>query len=183
MVQLGDEKMREGAPSRARPDDDAWEGIPEIRSPKDYIDSLRGRELNVRLFGERVAEPVDHPMIRPSINALAATYQLASDDPELATAHSPLIDARVNRFLHVPTSSEDLVRKHKMQRRMGQITGTCFQRCAGLEQLPQHDSPPATGRDSSAAAERWVCSPAAVQGFKDRLARQLVEPVKLAKIQ
>ncbi|MEM0954226.1 MAG: 4-hydroxyphenylacetate 3-hydroxylase N-terminal domain-containing protein [Pseudomonadota bacterium] len=104
-----------------------------LESPEAYIDSLRNRELEVHLFGERIQEPTDHPMIRPSINALAASYQLALDDPELATAESPYTGSRVNRFLHIPTSSADLVNKNRMQRRMGQITGTCFQRCAGLD--------------------------------------------------
>src|SRR5690606_27788051 len=84
---------------------------------------------------EKIAEPVDHPIIRPSINALKRTYDLAIEDPELASAHSPLIDARVNRFLHIVESPEDLVMKNKMQRRMGQLTGTCFQRCAGLDTI------------------------------------------------
>lgn len=104
-----------------------------LTSGADYIDSLRGRNLDVYLFGERIEEPVDHPMIRPSMNALAASYELAIDDPELATAVSPYTGSRVNRFLHIPTCPEDLVNKNRMQRRMGQITGTCFQRCAGLD--------------------------------------------------
>ena len=104
-----------------------------LESGDDYIDSLRDRGLKVFLFGEQIEEPVDHPIIRPSINALAASYQLAQDDPDLATAESPYTGTRVNRFLHIPTSPEDLVNKNRMQRRMGQITGTCFQRCAGLD--------------------------------------------------
>jgi 4-hydroxybutyryl-CoA dehydratase/vinylacetyl-CoA-Delta-isomerase len=48
-----------------------------IRSGEQYIESLRGRDLNVFLFGERVEEPVDHPIIRPSINAVARTYDFA----------------------------------------------------------------------------------------------------------
>jgi 4-hydroxybutyryl-CoA dehydratase/vinylacetyl-CoA-Delta-isomerase len=101
----------------------------------EYIESLRGRELDVYLLGERIDEPVDHPIIRPSMNALAASYELAVEDPELATARSPYTGTQVNRFLHIPTSPEDLVNKNRMQRRMGQITGTCFQRCAGLDCL------------------------------------------------
>ena len=54
-----------------------------IRSGAEYIQSLRGRNLEVYLFGELVNEPVDHPMIRPSINAVAETYELAEKDPEL----------------------------------------------------------------------------------------------------
>jgi len=36
-----------------------------INSGADYIDTLRGRDLQIYLFGEEVSEPVDHPMIRP----------------------------------------------------------------------------------------------------------------------
>lgn len=110
-----------------------WARFSPIATGEDYVQSLRSRDLTVYLFGERVAEPVDHPIIWPSINALKATYDLASDDPDLATAYSPLIDAPVNRFLHIVESPNDLVMKNRMQRRMGQITGTCFQRCAGLD--------------------------------------------------
>jgi 4-hydroxybutyryl-CoA dehydratase/vinylacetyl-CoA-Delta-isomerase len=104
-----------------------------IRSGKDYIQSLRGRNLKVYLFGELIQEPVDHPLIRPSINALAETFDLALREPELATAYSPLIDGHANRFLHIATSVEDLVNQNKMQRKLGQLTGTCFQRCVGMD--------------------------------------------------
>jgi 4-hydroxybutyryl-CoA dehydratase/vinylacetyl-CoA-Delta-isomerase len=106
-----------------------------IRTGKDYIQSLRGRKLVVYLFGERVAEPVDHPMIRPSINAVAATYDLAESDADLATAVSPFTGERINRFLHIAASREDVVNQNKMQRRLGQLTGTCFQRCVGMDAL------------------------------------------------
>ena len=49
---------------------------------------------------------------------------LAVENPELATALSPFTGERVNRFLHVAQSAEDLVMQNKMQRRLGQLTGT-----------------------------------------------------------
>ena len=107
----------------------------QIRTGDDYIRSLRGRNLNVYLFGEKVAEPVDHPVIRPSINAVAETYDLALRNPVLASAASPYAPGRVNRFLHIAQSPEDLVMQNKMQRRLGQLTGTCFQRCVGMDAL------------------------------------------------
>ena len=106
-----------------------------IRTGTEYIASLRGRKLKVYLFGELVAEPVDHPVIRPSINAVAETYDLAARDPGLAAAVSPYTGAPVNRFLHIAQSREDLVMQNKMQRRLGQLTGTCFQRCVGMDAL------------------------------------------------
>jgi len=104
-----------------------------ITTGEEYIDSLKGRNLDLYLFGERIEEPVEHPMIRPSMNAVKATYELATENPELATVESPIEKQRVNRFLHIPQSPNDLVLKNKMQRKMGQLTGTCFQRCAGLD--------------------------------------------------
>jgi len=112
-----------------------WADFSPIQTGDDYLESIRDRGTLLYLFGETVAEPADHPIIKPSINALKKTYDLAIEDPDLATAYSPYISANVNRFLHIPQSPEDLVQKHKMQRRLGQLTGTCFQRCTGLDTL------------------------------------------------
>ena len=78
-----------------------------INTANDYIESLRGRSMRVYLFGELITEPVDHPMIRPSIHAMAESYDLAVKEPELATALSPFTGERVNRFLHIATSAGD----------------------------------------------------------------------------
>ncbi len=106
-----------------------------IRTGQEYIQSLRGRNLKVYLFGELVKEPVDHPMIRPSINAVAETYDLAAREEDLAAPLSKISGKRVNRFLHIAESANDLVLQNKMQRKLGQLTGTCFQRCVGMDAL------------------------------------------------
>jgi 4-hydroxybutyryl-CoA dehydratase / vinylacetyl-CoA-Delta-isomerase len=106
-----------------------------LRSGAEYIESLRNRKLKVYLFGERVDEPVDHPLIRPSINAVAATYDLAVEDPELGAARSPFTGQKTSRFLHITESAEDVVLQNRMQRRLGRMTGTCFQRCVGMDAL------------------------------------------------
>lgn len=106
-----------------------------IRTGAEYIESLRGRNLRVFLFGELVDEPVDHPIIRPSINAVAETYDLAMQEPELATATSELTGDQVNRFLNIAMNRDDVVLQNKMQRRLGQLTGTCFQRCVGMDAI------------------------------------------------
>jgi 4-hydroxybutyryl-CoA dehydratase/vinylacetyl-CoA-Delta-isomerase len=106
-----------------------------IASGAEYIQSLRGRDIKVYLFGELVKEPVDHPMIRPSINAVAETYDIANSEPEIGSSHSSLTDRKVNRFLHIAESAQDLVNQNRMQRKLGQLTGTCFQRCVGMDAL------------------------------------------------
>ena len=109
-------------------------GMP-IRNGAEYIQSLRGRSLRVFLFGELVEEPVDHPMIRPSINAVAETYDIAERDFEIASAQSSISGMRVNRFLHITENTMDLVNQNRMQRKLGQLTATCFQRCVGMDAL------------------------------------------------
>lgn len=106
-----------------------------IRTGQEYIQSLRGRKLTVYLFGELVKDPVDHPMIRPSINAVAETYDLAAREEQLASPMSKISGKHVNRFLHIAESAQDLVLQNKMQRKLGQLTGTCFQRCVGMDAL------------------------------------------------
>jgi 4-hydroxybutyryl-CoA dehydratase/vinylacetyl-CoA-Delta-isomerase len=106
-----------------------------IATAADYVASLRGRRMNIYFMGERVPEPGDHPVIRPSINAMAETYRLAAERPELASVRTEIGGCQINRFLHVPTSPDELVTKHEMQRELGRRTGTCFQRCVGLDAI------------------------------------------------
>ena len=42
----------------------------------EYIESLRRLNLKVYFMGELIENPVDHPMIRPSMNSVAKTYEL-----------------------------------------------------------------------------------------------------------
>ena len=107
--------------------------INKITDGPSYIESLRGRDLTIYLFGELMDNYVDHPMIRPSINAIAETYELAVHAPELASVISPFTGEPVSRFLNVCTDAKQLVLQNKMQRKLGQITGTCFQRCVGMD--------------------------------------------------
>ena len=102
-----------------------------------YIESLRELKTEVYFMGERVDSVVDHPAIRPHINAAAATYDLAHDaaQGDLARATSHITGRPVNRWTHVPRSQDDLVKKAKMMRAAGRITGTCFQRCVGMDAL------------------------------------------------
>ena len=101
----------------------------------EYEQSLRALNLEVYLLGEKVENTVDHPMIRPSMNSVAQTYALAElpEYEDLMTATSSLTGEKINRFTHLHQSSEDLVKKVKMQRLLGQKTAACFQRCVGLD--------------------------------------------------
>jgi len=108
-----------------------------LKTPEEFVQSLADLDLEIYLFGEKVDDYVNHPLIRPSINCIAMTYELARK-PEfeglmLATSH--LTGKKVNRFAHIHQSTEDLVKKVKMQRLLGQKTGSCFQRCVGMDAI------------------------------------------------
>jgi len=108
-----------------------------MKTPQEYIDSLRKLNLEVYLMGERVQDPIDHPIIRPSLNSVAMTFQVAQeeDGKELATTQSHLTGKRINRFTAIHQSPQDLVKKVKMQRLLGQKTASCFQRCVGMDAM------------------------------------------------
>ncbi len=106
-----------------------------LMTREEYIESLRRLKTKVYLFGKLVENPVDHPMIRPSLNSVAMTYELAEQEEysEVMTATSNLTGKKINRFCHIHQSTEDLINKVKMQRLCGQKTASCFQRCVGMD--------------------------------------------------
>ncbi|MFC2325549.1 MAG: 4-hydroxyphenylacetate 3-hydroxylase family protein [Bacteroides sp.] len=106
-----------------------------MMTSEQYVESIRKMKLRVYLFGKLVENPVDHPIIRPSLNSVAMTYTLAQMDEykDIMTVESNLTGKRINRFCHLHQSPADLVMKVKMQRLMGQKTAACFQRCVGMD--------------------------------------------------
>ena len=106
-----------------------------LMTAQEYVESLRKLNTRVYMFGEKIENWVDHPMIRPSINCVAMTYAAAEDpaNAELMTVTSSLTGRKINRFTHLHQSTEDLMNKVKMQRLLGQKTASCFQRCVGMD--------------------------------------------------
>ena len=104
---------------------------------EEYIRSLREMKTVVYYRGERIENFVDHPAIRPHINAAAMTYEMAHDPQyeELLTTTSHLTGKKISRFTHIHQSAEDLVKKVKMLRAIAQRTGSCFQRCVGFDAI------------------------------------------------
>jgi 4-hydroxybutyryl-CoA dehydratase/vinylacetyl-CoA-Delta-isomerase len=104
---------------------------------KAYEESLRGLNLVVYLFGKRLKNVVDDPIVRPSMNAVAATYDLAHvpEYADIMTATSHLTGKSINRFTHIHQNTDDLVKKSKMGRLLGSHTACCFQRCVGMDAL------------------------------------------------
>jgi 4-hydroxybutyryl-CoA dehydratase/vinylacetyl-CoA-Delta-isomerase len=100
-----------------------------------YVESLRKLKLNVYYLGEKIGNPVDNPVLRPSLNSVKMTYDLAqmAEYEDLMTTKSNITGKKINRFANIHQSADDLVKKVKMQRLCGQKTAACFQRCVGMD--------------------------------------------------
>jgi len=108
-----------------------------MMTAEQYKESLRTLNLKVYMFGKQLESLADNPIIRPSTNAVAKTYELAfcPEYEDIMTATSSITGKKINRFTHIHQSVEDLVKKSKMGRVLGRETGCCFQRCVGMDAL------------------------------------------------
>ena len=106
-----------------------------LMTGEQYIESIRALNMEVYMFGKKIEVPVDDPILRPSLNSVRMTYDLAQmpEYEDLMTVVSPYTGERVNRFTHIHQSTDDLIKKVKMQRLLGQKTAACFQRCVGMD--------------------------------------------------
>ena len=107
----------------------------KINTSSDYMESLQKLNPVIYYRGERINDVTQNPATACHVRAAAMTYALASQDEykELATATSHLTGRTINRFTHVHQNAEDLIKKVKLLRVLGQKTGTCFQRCVGFD--------------------------------------------------
>jgi 4-hydroxybutyryl-CoA dehydratase/vinylacetyl-CoA-Delta-isomerase len=107
----------------------------KLKNGPDYMQSLT--QLNPQIYykGEKITDVTTHPATTPHVRSAALTYSLASQDEyrDLATATSHLTGNVISRFTHVHQNIEDLLKKIKLLRVLGQKTGTCFQRCVGFD--------------------------------------------------
>jgi 4-hydroxybutyryl-CoA dehydratase/vinylacetyl-CoA-Delta-isomerase len=106
------------------------------KTAQDYVESLRRLNLTVYVLGERVENVVEHPILRPSLNALAQTYEMAHA-PRRADlfVRRGLDGGRINCFTSLHRSTRDLLDKVEALRILGQRTGACFQRCVGWDAI------------------------------------------------
>jgi 4-hydroxybutyryl-CoA dehydratase/vinylacetyl-CoA-Delta-isomerase len=108
-----------------------------MKTGQEYIQSLKKMKTEIYFMGEQIENILDSPYIRPHINTAAVTYDIAFEPEtmDLATAVSPYTGKKINRFTHIQQDAEDMVKKSKLLRAIGQKTGTCFQRCVGWDAM------------------------------------------------
>ena len=106
-----------------------------LMTSSQYVASLAKMNRNIWFQGEKIKDPINHPLLIPSRKCLEETYDMAlmPEYEDLMTATSQFTGHKINRFNHIYTNTEDLNKKTKMQRLMGQRTGSCFQRCVIMD--------------------------------------------------
>lgn len=106
-----------------------------LMTSQQYVESLAKMKRRIFFQGKLIDDPIHHPLLIPSRRCLEETYDMALDPQyeDLMTATSQLTGHKINRFNHIHASKEDLNRKVKLQRLMGQRTGSCFQRCVIMD--------------------------------------------------
>lgn len=106
-----------------------------LRTKEKYHEDLFSMKKNIYIAGELVGR--DDPRLRPGINVLDVTFDLAQD-PEwkgLATAVSTVTGEEINRWAHLPQNAHDLLQKQKLIRLAARRVGGCIQRCMGHDAI------------------------------------------------
>ena len=109
-----------------------------LMTGEQYIESIKKINMQVYMFGKKIEDPTEDPILRPSLNSVRMTYDLAQmpEYQDLMTVVAPYTGERVNRFTHIHQSTDDLRNKVKMQRLCGQdvykrqTSGCCQIPCA-----------------------------------------------------
>lgn len=106
-----------------------------LMTSKEYIASLAKMKRNIWFQGKKIEDPINHPLLIPSRKCLEETYDMAlqPEYEDLLTATSQFTGHKINRFNHIHQNKDDLNKKVKLQRLMGQRTGSCFQRCVIMD--------------------------------------------------
>jgi len=107
----------------------------KIKTGSEYMESLKQVKPLIYYMGKKIEDVTTHPATAPHVRAAAMTYSLVGQDEyrDLATATSHLTGHTIGRFTHIHQNVEDLIKKVKLLRVLGQKTGTCFQRCVGFD--------------------------------------------------
>jgi len=106
-----------------------------LKTGEEYRESIKALGLEAHVLGEVSTDLPLHPLVRPSVNAVATTYDCAHDEATkpLFRVRSSLTGEEVNRFTLLHQSTDDLINKVRVQRHCGNVTCCCFQRCVGWD--------------------------------------------------
>ncbi len=104
-----------------------------MKTGNDYIQDMIDMNFELYIDGKKIsgADVVNHPQVRPMINAVAETYDMQheKDLQEHLLCRSHLTGDIISRWAHVPQSVEDNIRKVDITRFANRRIGMCSFRC------------------------------------------------------
>jgi aromatic ring hydroxylase len=108
-----------------------------LSTKESYINRISKKRPKLYINGEKIENFVEHPNIKPIIDSIGLTYELALKDEfkDLASVNSQFINEPINRFLHIYTEKEDLIKRIKLARLLSSKLATCNYRCVGCDIL------------------------------------------------
>ena len=106
-----------------------------LMTPEEFEASLVGRNLKVFMNGKRVEDILENKNTRTVVESNKASYAWALDPEyrDVMSCYSPLVDEVVNRYTHVSSSTDDLVKKAEAGAFTAERLGTCIYRCVGFD--------------------------------------------------
>lgn len=105
---------------------------------KQYLESMKKMKTKVFIRGEEIKEFWNHPEIKPTLNAIALSYDLANDpeNESTYTAVSHLTGKKINMFAQVHLSQDDLIRRVQQLKNLTPRHGGCVgARCVGSDAI------------------------------------------------
>ncbi len=108
-----------------------------LSSKQEYVKRISKKKPVLYIKGEKIDNFVEHPNIKPMIDSIGLTYDLALKEEfkDLMVANSQFVNEPINRFLHIYTEKEDLIKRIKLARLLSQKLATCNYRCVGCDIL------------------------------------------------
>lgn len=106
-----------------------------IITAEEYLERLKSYPKNVYMQGRLLDR--DDPELLPGVNVVQETYR-ATQEPELRdllVTRSHLTGEEISRYTHVNRSSDDLLKKQEMTRRLCHQVGGCIQRCMAADAI------------------------------------------------
>jgi aromatic ring hydroxylase len=100
-------------------------------SGDEYVERLKEYKRVIYVAGKRIENWTEHPNIKPVINAIAKTYELAGN----YAVFSDLINEKVNVLNAVIRSADDLIKRYDYQRELSLRLATCNYRCTGCDAI------------------------------------------------
>jgi len=102
---------------------------------QEFVERMKSLKPNCYMHGELIQR--DDPRMMTAMQDILMTYDVVNDPKykDLITATSHLTGKPINRFTNIHQSVNDLLTKQRMTRELSRLSGTCIQRCMGIDMI------------------------------------------------